>query len=493
MVEAVETRPADEELPVDEEAVVVDIRIDRLFGSHNVFEVDRKQRALRLTRFVTGAGPCEVEQGTAQRTLVDGEPLPALLLTRVPTFQGCLVRIRVLGAVRPGEGPAWLIGVPEVDASNEWKSIADLPEETRAAARAVVMDTAGGEQGLSWLDAPAAAGIVRAARETYWVEKAQAEGAARYGAAWKATPGVGMRKADALAAHSMAEYLLPSLPSRFQKYVEEELLPGERILFFAARPPFSPGSKLLSRPGQRLHEGLLVITDRQVMMMVDNLPPDSTLVQWGFIARTAAIERLTDVKLTQEGVSSQLEVSFGAEEGIETQRFLFPRNYHDALSEAVALLERFARTDGCRWPRRLYDTKVELSGRALTATSDDRQPDEARLQDLRHQVGEGEEVVAEATAEAVSGMAIGPALVLTDSRLILSPGAKKKGRSRIVEFRIGRISSVEITQSLVGSHFEVSVPRDGLVESVVLDYNYPDSPRFLRAFTLLRHLMGRPA
>jgi hypothetical protein len=89
-------------------------------------------------------------------------------------------------------------------------------------------------------------------------------------------------------------------------------------------------------------------------------------------------------------------------------------------------------------------------------------------------------------------MAIGPALVLTDSRLILSPGAKKKGRSHITEFGIGRISSVEITQSLVGSHFEVSVPHNGRVETVVLDYNYPDSPHFLRAFTLLRHLMGRP-
>jgi hypothetical protein len=249
----------------------------------------------------------------------------------------------------------------------------------------------------------------------------------------------------------------------------------------------------LSRPGQRLNEGLLVITDRQVMMMVDNLPPDSTLVRWGFVARASAIERLTDVKLTRAGVSSQFEVSFGAEDGVESQTFLFPRNYHDALSEAVTVLDRFVRLDGSRYLRRMYETEVELSGRALTATSDDKPPDEARLEELRHRAGEGEEVVAEATAEAVSGMAIGPALVLTDSRLILSPGAKKRGRSHIVEFRIGEISSVEITQSLVGSHFEVSVPRDGRVESVVLDYNYPDSPRFLRAFTLLRHLMGRPA
>ena len=491
MAEALKTRPASEDQRVDEEAAVVDVRIDRLFGSHNVYEVDRKHRALRLTRFVTGDGPCEVEQGTAQRTLVDGEPLPALLLTKVPTFQGCLVRARVLGAVRPGEASAWLIGVPEVDASNDWPSIADLPQEIRIAVRDILVESAG-EEILSWLDAPAAAKIVRAARETYWVEKAQAEGAARYGAAWKVTPGASMRKSDALAAHSMAEYLLPSLPSRFLKYVEEELLPGERILFFAARPPFSPGSKLLSRPGQRLNEGLLVITDRQVMMMVDNLPPDSTLVKWGFIARTTAIERLVDVRLTREGVSSRLEVSFSAEEGVESQSFLFPRNYHDALSEAVTLLDKFAHLDGSRYLRRMYDTEVELSGRALTAMSDDKQPDEVRLKELKHRVGEGEEVVAEATAEAMSGMAIGPALVLTDSRLILSPGAKKKGRSHITEFGIGRISSVEITQSLVGSHFEVSVPCDGRVQTVVLDYNYPDSPHFLRAFTLLRHLMGRP-
>jgi len=491
MVEATETRPTDAEDQIEAEAVVVDVRVEKLFGNHNVYEVDRKHHALRLTRFVTGAGPCEVEQGAAQRTLVDGQPLPALLLTRVPTFTDCLVQARVLGAIRADEATPWLVGVPEVDTSNDWQSIADLPEETRQAVRTVVVEAVGEE--ISWLDLSAAAEIVRAARETYWVEKAQAEGAARYGAAWKVTPGASMRRSDAIAAHSIAEYLLPSLPSRFLKYVEEELLPGERILFFAARPPFSPGSKLLSRPGQKLNEGLLVITDRQVMMMVDNLPPDSTLVRWGFVARASAIERLTDVKLTRAGVSSQFEVSFGAEDGVESQTFLFPRNYHDALSEAVTVLDRFVRLDGSRYLRRMYETEVELSGRALTATSDDKPPDEARLEELRHRAGEGEEVVAEATAEAVTGMAIGPALVLTDSRLILSPGAKKRGRSHIVEFRIGEISSVEITQSLVGSHFEVSVPRDGRVESVVLDYNYPDSPRFLRAFTLLRHLMGRPA
>ena len=491
MAEALKTRLASQEQEANDEAAVVDVRVDRLFGSHNVYEIDRKQHAFRLACFVTGDGLRDVEQGTAQRTLVDGEPLPALLLTKAPTFPGCIVRTRVLGAVRAGDAPPWLVGVPEVAAQDGVETVADLPHETRAAVRAVVVEAAAGE-GLSWLDSFAAAKIVKAARESYWVEKAQAEGAARYGAAWKVTPGAGMRKADALAAHSMAEYLLPSLPSRFQKYIEEELLPDERILFFAARPSFSPGSKRLSLPKQRLREGLLVVTDRQVMMMTDSLPPDSTLVRWGFVARAGAIERLREVQLTQEGVSCQLDVSFGAAEGVERHSFVFPRNYNDALSEAVTLLDRFANIDGCRSPRRLYDTKVEIAGRALSATSDNKSPDETRLEELMHRVGEGEEVVAAAAARAVSGMATGPALLLSDSRLALSPGAKKKGRGAVVDFAIAQISSVELTQSLVGCHFEVSVPRGDDVDTVVLDYDYPDSPRFLRAFTLLRHLMGRP-
>ena len=67
MAEALKTRPAGKELEIDDEAAVVDVRIDRLFGSHNVYEFDRKHGALRLARFVTGDGPCEVEQGAAQR------------------------------------------------------------------------------------------------------------------------------------------------------------------------------------------------------------------------------------------------------------------------------------------------------------------------------------------------------------------------------------------------------------------------------------------
>ena len=455
MAEALKTRQANKQQEMDDEAAMLDVRIEKLFGSHNAYEFDRKHSAFRLARFVPGDGPSQVEQGAAQRTLSDGEPLPALLLTQAPTFPGCIVRTRVLGAVRAGDLPPWLVGIPEVGAPDGWQTIADLAQETRAALRAIVADAAG-DGSLSWLDASAAAKIVKAAKESYWVEKAQAEGAARYGAAWKVTPGTTMRKTDAVAAHTVAEYLLPSLPSRFQKYVEEELLPGERILFFAARPSFSPGGKLISRPGQRLNEGLLVVTDRQVMMMIDNLPPDSTLVRWGFVARAGAVERLTGVRLTQEGVCSQLEVSFVAREGVERHSFVFPRNYHDALSEAVTLLDRFACLDGCRSLRRLYDTKVEVSGRALSATSDSQPPDESRIEELMSHVGEGEDVIATATARAVSGMASGAALILSDSRLVLSPGAKKKGRSPVVEFAIAQISSVEITQSLVGCHFEVT-------------------------------------
>ena len=44
----------------------------------------------------------------------------------------------------------------------------------------------------------------------------------------------------------------------------------------------------------------------------------------------------------------------------------------------------------------------------------------------------------------------------------------------------------------MGCRFEVFVPNGNGVDTVGLDYDYPDSPRFLRAFTLLRHLMGQP-
>jgi inorganic pyrophosphatase len=490
MAEALKTRPAGKEQEIDDEAAVVDVRIDRLFGSHNVYEFDRKHGALRLARFVTGDGPCEVEQGAAQRTLSEGEPLPALLLTPAPTFPGCIVRMRVLGAAQVSDAPPWLVGVLQVATAADWQTIADLPEQTRAALRSVI-DVEGVDR-LAWLDASAARSVVTEARESYWVEKAKAEGAARYGAAWKVTPGAGMRKTDALAAHTVAEYLLPSLPSRFQKYVEEELLPGERILFFAARPSFAPGSKRLSLPKQRLREGLLVVTDRQVMMMTDSIPPDSTLVRWGFIAKATAVERLRDVRLAEDGASCQLELSFGAADGVERYSLVFPRNYNDALSEAVALLDRFAELEGCHALRRLYDKEVEIAGRAASGGVGDQPSDETRLEELVRQIEDSEDVIATASARPVGGMATGPALVLCDSRLILSPGAKKRGRSTTVSHPIAQISSTEITQSLVGCRFEVFVPNGDGVDIVGLDYDYPDSPRFLRAFTLLRHLLGQP-
>jgi len=263
-------------------------------------------------------------------------------------------------------------------------------------------------------------------------------------------------------------------------------------LFFAARPSFAPGSKRLSLPRQRLREGLLVVTDRQVMMMTDSIPPDSTLVRWGFIAKATAVERLRDVRLVEDGASCQLELSLGAADGVERYSLIFPRNYNDALSEAVVLLDRFAELKGCHALRRLYEKEVEIAGRAASGGVGDQPSDETRLEELVRQIEDSEEVIATASARPVGGMATGPALVLGDSRLILSAGAKKRGRSTTVSYPIAQISSTEITQSLVGCRFEVFVPNDDGVDTVTLDYDYPDSPRFLRVFTLLRHLLGQP-
>jgi hypothetical protein len=115
------------------------------------------------------------------------------------------------------------------------------------------------------------------------------------------------------------------------------------------------------------------------------------------------------------------------------------------------------------------------------------------LRDLLARIGDGDNVVATAAARPMEGRGLGPALVLTPTKLVLFPGGSRKDlQPSCREYAVADISSVEVTQSLISCRFEVFVPAMEEVDRVTLKYNYPDAPAFLKAFMTLRHLLGQP-
>jgi len=475
--------------------LTVNVRIEEPGGTFNTYSYDQQRGTLRLAG-VHHRPPSGVERGAVLNTLGEEDgPLEALIVVASPTSKGCIVEARVVGGVAvstPEAEKLYLVGVPVVGSVRAEVRRAD---ELLAAERQAIGDAAASEhrQGpLRWISCAEAEAVVKEATKAYWENKAKTSGV-RYAAAWKTQPLSGRWAHDDEAEpHTWAEYLVPSLPFRFQGYVEELLLPDERLLFFVERPSFVPGGVwgLLRR--QKLRQGLLVITDRQVMVMLDSLPPDSTMVAWGYIAKASAVERLTGAWLDSRDSTCEMGFALDAAGGAERYTMTFPAEHAEALQEAVSLLEGFARPPTATAARRLYNDKPSAGPARDDGEEGDLEAKHPHLHDLLARVGE-DSVLAAAAARPVDGRGLGPALALTAGRLIVFDGGSHKDlQARCQEYPVAGISSVEITQSLLGCRFEVFTPAAEEVDKVTLRYNYPDAPPFLKAFIALRHLLGQP-
>lgn len=199
------------------------------------------------------------------------------------------------------------------------------------------------------------------------------------------------------AAYSAPEHLLSWIPHRFEHYLNDLLLPDERVLFFAESPALtirgwsgevelrsgaprrtrgaglglrSPFGRLHTR---HLHGGLLLITDRQILHVRDYAPPDVTLVEWGYLAHSWPLGRVVGVRMLPAGAPlseralagwppevlthlagiasfdeatvpdryARLVVALEASGGIELVGAGFPAGTEPLLERAAARIQRF--------------------------------------------------------------------------------------------------------------------------------------------------------
>ena len=106
-------------------------------GSAIKYEVDADGH-LFVDRFLSMPVAYPANYGSMPRTLAgDGDPLDALVLTRVPLHPGALVRFRPLGVLRMtdrGEADEKIIGVPTDNVDPAYaaiRDIGDLPQAER--------------------------------------------------------------------------------------------------------------------------------------------------------------------------------------------------------------------------------------------------------------------------------------------------------------------------------------------------------------------------
>lgn len=79
---------------------VVEALIEIPMGSQNKYEIDKEKNRIKLDRVLYSACFYPAEYGFVQNTLsLDGDPIDILVFTSAPTFPGCIVSSRIIGAL----------------------------------------------------------------------------------------------------------------------------------------------------------------------------------------------------------------------------------------------------------------------------------------------------------------------------------------------------------------------------------------------------------
>jgi len=420
-------------------------------GTYNDVVFDERYRMVRL-KGVVRLSDSIAEVGELRGAWGgNGEPFQAVVFTLLPTLPGCMVRGQVEGAVegRTAEGARYALVLSAIGDTGT------PPQEelaTKVLGAAVALLGWRSSTEVRWLEKRAALELLREGRERLASDRARRR-VVRHGAAWRAQPGErGRDGSDYADPHSWAERMVSSLPTRFERYVADELLDEERILFFVERPPFHPpGPRWGVFQRRRLPDGLLIVTDRQLLFLVDALPPGATMTNWGYIARTTAVERVQGAGVKAEPDRAVLHVQVEAQSGSEHLTILFPPECKDPLLEVESLLRRFVSPEGAT-VRRIYADEEEA----------------------------GYKDTAEASSRAGSQVRL-------DGGELAIRGSKDE-----VRLNAASISTVEFKHSLVGCRLKFFCPQGRQLVDTSIPFEYPESPQFLAVYRRLRWLLGRP-
>jgi hypothetical protein len=208
----------------------------------------------------------------------DGTPLAAVVALPSSAAAGCWLEARVCGVMTDGASRAVLVtalpGHP-------------VPIEPiiRVAAHMPAGELRGVEEAMT---------VVRRARERFRRRRAAGRGPLR--PAWLPID-LETRATAGGSIASSAERGLRHLPPRFVRGLSGLLDADERILASVERPPDTSGGILAWRRARDRRAALLVLTDRQILWLVDHVAPSRYLLDWGVDAELLPLERLVDLSI----------------------------------------------------------------------------------------------------------------------------------------------------------------------------------------------------
>ncbi len=503
----------------------VSVIVEQPSGSYNRYGYDAKTTSIRLSEVVGGQPPAPFEQGYIPHALGSGgQPLRAALLISQPTFPGCLVGARPIGwfdTIRGNGNSPIILCVAEADtALDHIHDAEDLDAVLRQALELEICRQLGAMSEFAEVKLQGSASaheVIRQAQERGRREEAEGRNQSRRSLtapAWmvpddtvaealtfraRGAGDLGAQTGEASTErHTRAEYSLYTAPARFQDYLADCLLPDERILYFLSRPAFTMGQGLWGRHRER--EGLLVVSDRRVLLLEDESDPDATLVRWGYIAHSTAVERIIGVAVNSGRDHQAIEIRIRAEHGEGQMRVNFPASYSQAgIGQVAALLRRFIPLplDEERHLLRLYTYDPEREAKQAIFTDVHRAalPAEAE-QRLESALGiwqqeRGQQVHATALTPGWDKPAQ-PATLLAITAQELVVVRDTPGSGEILVYPLADIASLELRYSLFGCALAWQIPGAMKIANTSLIYFnsplFPDWQRIYRIACMLQDL-----
>jgi inorganic pyrophosphatase len=481
-------------------ADLIEVRVVSSGDDCAMYEFDPHGKGLRLKNIHRTPKPAPFDLAEVpDSSLDDTDNVPVWLLTHRSVFPGTFVTARPIGLLRSKDEASelrWVIAVPPADPQTETiRAISDLPEERwQALLRYACSGSDEDDMVVRWESAAAALDWIHQAKQETRVERARQEKAGAAQPAWKPLGYLvsGARRANETEPNSEAEYAYHQLPQRFQKYVDEYLAPDERILFAVNRPMMKSGLRRSFFSRATLQEGALFVTDQQLSLVTEILPPGVSNIRYGYIADTGPLERIETI--TTEALDDQvavLAVKWQAASGSHLVKWEFPRKALDELREVTQI--------AANWQPRPSDlrlrraTPIELPEVPLRdpAAND---PDEIvpvarRLEEvIAREVTGVEKVLARALLPGrFDRRGCAEVIVVTTCRVVRIPDpAMATGSPRAIEVR--HVTSLEFSESILESYLAVHYADQGRVHTERIAYPFT-GVGFRDCFLALRRQM----
>lgn len=266
-----------------------------------------------------------------------GRRVPVLVAVPASTFRGARIEAELIGCWGWGEAR---ILVARVDGG---------PVPLPALAR-----IAGGlGEDARWFDRDAAELEALRAHQRY--RERESHTRISGGRAWHAVGELPPEVARFATPHSSAEYSLARLPPRFVRGLEGLLDDDERVLYWVERPMLNDVG-LFRRLRQRVDRraALLVLTDRQLLWIVDHAQPDRYLSDWGVDVELVPIERVLRSNCAERGDSVELTIAVSG----GARRYALPIELRDEIRIMRDLIGRFTPPAAGSRPRRRYEVEA---------------------------------------------------------------------------------------------------------------------------------------